>query len=272
MRTILVSGGNSGIGLRAAREFLARGHRVVLLGRDRRKGEEALASFGDAADRASFHSVELSTHDGVRDAARRVLAEHDRLDALLHSTGVLTFKELRTADGLHPFFSVNYLSRYHLTQLLLPALRRAEHARVVMMTASIPPSTPAEFERFPAFEQFSFRHDREAIQLANHHYAAHLTRAEPGLRAGVVNAGAVKTDILRLSPWYMRAMSKVVGPFFFDSVEKSAHNVVEACLREDWPSAMYWPKPGDFEQRLPIDLDKSTTRRLMDVSRDLTDS
>ncbi|WP_105970080.1 SDR family NAD(P)-dependent oxidoreductase [Streptomyces geranii] len=270
MRTILVSGGNSGIGLRAARELLDRGHCVVLLGRDRRKGEAALASFGDAAGRASFHSVELSTHDGVRDAARRVLAEHDRLDAVLHSTGVLTFKELRTADGLHPFFSVNYLSRYHLTQLLLPALRRAGQARVVMMTASVPPSTPAEYDRFPAFEPFDFRHDREPIQLANHHYAAHLTRGEPQLRAGVVNAGAVRTDILRMSPWYVRATAKVVGPLFFDSVEKSAHNVVEACLREDWAAPMYWPKPGDFEQRLPIDLDTSTTRRLLDVSRNLT--
>ncbi|MFC4508531.1 MULTISPECIES: SDR family NAD(P)-dependent oxidoreductase [Streptomyces] len=270
MHTILVSGGNSGIGLQAAREFLARGHRVVLLGRDRRKGEDAIASFGDAADRASFLSVELSTHDGVRDAARRVLAEHDNLDALLHSTGLLTFKELRTADGLHPFFSVNYLSRYHLTQLLLPALRRAQHARVVMMTASIPPSKTADFRRFPAFEPFNFRHDREPIQLANHHYAAHLTRTEPGLRAGVVNAGAAKTDILRMSPWYMRATAKVAGPLFFDSVDTSAHNVVEACLRENWPAATYWPKPGDFEQRTPITLDEPTTHRVMDISRDIT--
>ncbi|MEU6548940.1 SDR family NAD(P)-dependent oxidoreductase [Streptomyces sp. NPDC046915] len=270
MHTILVSGGNSGIGLRAAREHLARGHRVVLLGRDRAKGEAAIASFGDAAGRASFFSVDLSTHDGVRDAARHVLAEHDRFDALLHSTGVLTFKELRTADGLHPFFSVNYLSRYHLTQLLLPALRRAERARVVMMTASIPPSTRADFQRFPAFEAFSFRHDREAIQLANHHYAAHLAKTEPAILAGVVNAGAAKTDILRMSPWYVRAMAKVTGPVFFDSVDKSAHNVVEAVLQEDWPSSTYWPKPGNFGERTPITLDEATTRHLMGVSRDLT--
>ncbi|MER6128611.1 SDR family NAD(P)-dependent oxidoreductase [Streptomyces sp. NPDC001795] len=270
MQTILVSGGNSGIGLRATREFLARGHRLVLLGRDRRKGEAAVASFGDAADRASFLSVDLSTHDGVRDAARRVLAEHDRIDALLHSTGVLTFKELRTADGLHPFFSVNYLSRYHLTQLLLPALRRAGSARVVMMTASIPPSTQADFERFPTFEPFNFRHGREAIQLANHHYAAHLAHTEPAILAGVVNAGAAKTDILRMSPWYMRAMAKVAGPFFFDSIDKSAHNVVEAILRQDWLTATYWPEPGSFEERMPIALDESTTHLLMAGSRDVT--
>lgn len=270
MDTILVSGGNSGIGLQAAHEFVARGHRVVLLGRDRRKGEQALASFGDAADRAAFFAVDLSTHAGVRDAASRILAEHDHLDGILHSTGVLTFKEMRTADGLHPFFAVNYLSRYHLTPLLLPTLRRTERARVVMMTASIPPTTQADFQQFPRFEPFDFRRMREPIQLANHHYAAHLARTEPGIRAGVVNAGAAKTDILRSSPWYMRAMATVAGPVFFDSVDKSAHNVVEASLREDWPTATYWGKPGHFEQHTPIVLDEPTTYHLMDASRNLT--
>ncbi|MFJ8025310.1 SDR family NAD(P)-dependent oxidoreductase [Streptomyces sp. NPDC096311] len=88
-----------------------------------------MASLGDASDRVSFHAVDLSTHDGVRDAAARVLAEHDRIDAIPHSTGVMVFKDVRTADGLHPFFAVNYLSRYRLTQLLLPALRNAERGQ-----------------------------------------------------------------------------------------------------------------------------------------------
>ncbi|MBE9376430.1 SDR family NAD(P)-dependent oxidoreductase [Saccharopolyspora sp. HNM0983] len=90
------------------------------------KGKAALASFGTAANRASFRAADLSTHDGVRDAARRILDEHESLDALIHTTGVLTMQESRTADGLHLFFAVTYLSRYHLTQVLLPALRAAE--------------------------------------------------------------------------------------------------------------------------------------------------
>ncbi|WP_327242605.1 hypothetical protein [Streptomyces sp. NBC_01320] len=43
MKTILSAGGNSGIGLRVARDLLADGHRLILLGRDPRKGEAALA-------------------------------------------------------------------------------------------------------------------------------------------------------------------------------------------------------------------------------------
>jgi len=272
MKTILIAGGNSGIGLQAARDLLADGHRLVLLGRDPRKGEAALASFGTAADRASFVAADLSTHDGVRDAAQRVLGRHDRIDAILHTTGVFTFQESRTTDDLHPFFTVNYLSRYHLTQLLLPALRQAQRPVVIMMTAAIAPTDDTDFTRFPQFAPFNFGHDRKPVQLANHHYAAHLSRTEPGLAAGVVNAGSARTDIMRIAPWYMRAGTKILGPLVFDSVETSAHNAVEATRREDWHAPLYWGKPGRFEQHTAITLDTATTQHLMDVSRKLTDA
>ncbi|MCO6007726.1 SDR family NAD(P)-dependent oxidoreductase [Actinoallomurus purpureus] len=154
MKTILIAGGNSGIGLQAARDLLADGHRLILLGRDPRKGEAALASFGTAGDRASFLAADLPTHDGVRDAAQRVLGQHDRIDALVHTTGVFTFQESRTADGLHPFFAVNYLSRYHLTQLLLPALRQA---RVAQRRRGIPAVRPRSSARCPTWVSCSVR-------------------------------------------------------------------------------------------------------------------
>ncbi|MEV6591304.1 SDR family NAD(P)-dependent oxidoreductase [Streptomyces acidicola] len=270
MKTILIAGGNSGIGLQAARDLLADGDRLVLLGRDPRKGEAALTLLDAPADRASFLTTDLSTHDGVRDAARRILDKHDHLDALVHTTGVLTNQDSRTVDGLHPFFAVNYLSRYHLTQLLLPALRRAERPVVLMMTAAVPPIDDADFARFPQFTDFNFGRDRKPVQLTNHHYAAHLTRTAPGLAAGVVNAGAAKTDIMRAAPWYMRVGAKVLGPVVFDSVETSAHNVVEAVRRDDWQGPLYWGKPGKFEQRTPINLSTTSTQHLMDISRTLT--
>jgi NAD(P)-dependent dehydrogenase (short-subunit alcohol dehydrogenase family) len=270
VKTILIAGGNSGIGLQAARDLLTDDHRLILLGRDPRKGEAALASFGTNADRASFLAADLSTHNGARDAAQRVLDQHDHIDALIHTTGMFTFQESRTADGLHPFFAVNYLSRYHLTQLLLPALRQAERPVVLMMTAAIPPTDETDFARFPEFTPFNFSRDRKPVQLANHHYAAHLTRTEPGLAAGVVNAGSAKTDIMRIAPWYMRAGMKVLGPLVLDSLDTSARKVVEAVRRDDWHTPYYWGKPGHFEQRTPITLDARTTQHLMDVSHTLT--
>ncbi|MET8416849.1 hypothetical protein ACWD7C_35195 [Streptomyces sp. NPDC005134] len=86
----------------------------------------------------------------------------------------------------------------------------------------------------------------------------------------MVNAGAVKTDILRIAPWYMRAGAKILGPLLFDSVETSAHNIVEATRRDDWQTPLYRGKPGSFEQHTPITLDTVTTQRLMETSLTLT--
>ena len=271
MRTILVSGGNSGIGLEAARTFLAGGHRVIILGRDRRKGEEALSSFGKVAERAAFLPVDLSTHAGVRDAAGRVLAESERLDAVLHSTGVFTpNRDIRTADGLNLYFAVNYLSRYHLTQLLLPSLGASEHGRVVMMNPKVDPATRVELELFPDLDPFDYKRVGDQVSACNHHYAAYLASENPGIVTGVVNAGAVKTDILRLTPWHMRGIARVMGPFFFNSVTESAHNAVEACLRDNVPSATYWEKPGDFDHRRPIVVDAATTAGVIGFSEAIT--
>lgn len=270
MKSILVAGGNGGIGRHVAAELAGQGHRVVILGRDQRKGDEALASFGGAAERASFHAVDLSTHGGIRDAAERVLEDSDHFDALVHTTGVMTSEDLRTADGLHQVFAVNYLSRYHLTQLLMPALRRGENGRVLMMTAQIPPTTKTSFEDFPDFRPYDFLKARKPIQLANHHYAAHLTSTEPQISAGVINAGVVKTDLLRIQSRLMRATGTVVAALFSGSVEKSAHNVVQAATRDGWAGALYWGKPGAFEGQTRIEMESAQTQRIMAVSRELT--
>ncbi|MER5513841.1 SDR family NAD(P)-dependent oxidoreductase [Streptomyces sp. NPDC002763] len=270
MKSILIAGGNSGIGRHVAAELVSQGHRVVILGRDQRKGEETLASFGDTAEHTSFHAVDLSTHDGVRDAAKRVLQENDYFDALVHTTGVMTSEDLRTADGLHQVFAVNYLSRYHLTQLLMPALRSGENGRVLMMTAHIPPTTKTSFEKFPDFRPFDFLQARKPIQLANHYYAAHLTGVEPKIRAGVINAGVVKTDLLRMQPRLMKVTATVIATLFAGSVEKSAHNVIHASLRDDWADAQYWGKPGAFEEQTRIEVEPCEVQRVMAISRELT--
>ncbi|MFC9848683.1 SDR family NAD(P)-dependent oxidoreductase [Streptomyces sp. NPDC060223] len=270
MKSILVAGGNSGIGRHVAAELAGQGHRVVILGRDQRKGEETLASLGGAVEHASFHAVDLSTHDGVRDAAKRVLQENDHFDALVHTTGVMTSEDLRTGDGLHQVFAVNYLSRYHLTQLLMPALKRGQNGRVLMMTAHIPPTTKTSFEGFPDFRPYDFIKARKPIQLANHYYAAHLTSTESNIRAGVINAGVVKTDLLRMKSRPMRVTGTVIAALLSGSVEKSAHNVIQATLRDDWAGALYWGKPGTFEGQTRIEVDLPQMRRIMASSQELT--
>ena len=270
MTTILVCGGNSGIGLEASRQFLARGADVVIVGRSEEKGREALRSFGQLAEQATFLAADLSTQRGVESVAERLLADHESFDAILHSTGQLAMDNVRTADGLNAMFAVNYLCRYHLTQRLLPALRRAAHPRVVMMTAKVVMDTKIDFAEFPNFTNFRFTRSSPQINAANLHYAAHLARFEPHILAGVVNAGTAQTDIMRSAPAYMRLLTKVAAPLIFNSIEASAQNAVQACLDRDWPTGSYWGELRKFGNRVTIDLDREVTDQVVQCSRNLT--
>src|SRR5438105_2765942 len=108
-KTFVISGGSSGIGLEAGRQLAAQGHHVVLLGRDAAKGKSAVQSIKQSSGSAEFQESDLSTHAGVREAAEKVARAHPRIDGLILGAGMLVPKDVRTSDGLHPIFSVNYL-------------------------------------------------------------------------------------------------------------------------------------------------------------------
>lgn len=269
MKTIVITGGNSGIGLEAGRQLVGLGHRVVLLGRSAAKGEAAAKQLGD---KASFHVADVSTHAGVKAAAEVIASKHASIDALIHSAGHLTIAEQRTADDLHPVFAVNYLSRYHLTQRLLPLLRKSERAKVVMIVAGVPLTTKTDFTIFPHYKPFPGMSALSSTQIANYHYAAHLAANEKGLLAGCTNVGLVKTEIMREMPALMRGLFTVFSPIVTIPVSRAAANPVHLVTHDDWASGSYWPKPGRLDKvnALAPVLDAAETAKVMQISRDLT--
>jgi NAD(P)-dependent dehydrogenase (short-subunit alcohol dehydrogenase family) len=268
--TIVIAGGNSGIGLQAAREFLAAGHRVILLGRSQQKGDAALASFGDARSRAEFLSVDLSTNAGVRDAARRIDERTDKIDGLMHSAAEFATRDIRTVDGLTLFFALSYLSRYHLTQLLVPKLLQAERPRVVMLTATLNSVPKLDPTLFPTFKNFNFWTAVYQINGACLYYADYLTKTHPKIFAGCMSPGFVRTEIFREAPWYFKLFVALTAPFSANSLETGAHNAVQAMLRGQGPAAYNWNKPGDFETKFAIVTDPAIRKSVMDSCREVT--
>lgn len=238
----MISGGNSGIGLEAGRQLAREGHKVILLGRDPKKGEAAVASIGANAE---FIASDLSTHAGTRDCAAKLAGANPVIDGLILGAGVLsTSAEMKTADGLHAIFSTNYLSRYHLTQRLLPQLKASASPTVVLLVAGVSVQSkinPAHFTpnaRWPGMSGLS------GVQIANFHYVKHLAAQEPSVKCAVCNVGLVKTEIMRAMPAVMRFGFAVFGPLITIPVAKAAENAVWLSTHSEWKSGTYFPKPG----------------------------
>jgi NAD(P)-dependent dehydrogenase (short-subunit alcohol dehydrogenase family) len=132
----VVTGGTSGIGLATARGLAGRGFRLVLVGRDRGRGERAVQQLvGVGADAVEFESADLSSIRQTRQLAGRIQARHDRIQLLVNKAGGQYPDRRQTEDGLEATLATNVVTPLLLTEQLLPTLRTAAPSRVVFVNS-----------------------------------------------------------------------------------------------------------------------------------------
>ena len=140
-RTVFITGSTAGVGASAAKRLAARGARVLLHGRDQKRGEEVRAGIAAAkGGEAHLLRADLSSLAEVRELAAAVTARTDRLDALVLNAGLARAPREITADGFEKTFAVNHLAHFLLAHLLLGALENAAStgraARLVVVASN----------------------------------------------------------------------------------------------------------------------------------------
>src|SRR5580700_3083549 len=131
----VVTGATSGIGKATAAALAGRSAQVVLVGRDRGRGEAAAAELAAAGGPAPRLEVaDLASMGQVRALADR-LGALERIDVLVNNAGLLAGQRRVTADGFEEVFAVNHLAPFLLTSLLLGTLTAAAPARVITVTS-----------------------------------------------------------------------------------------------------------------------------------------
>jgi NAD(P)-dependent dehydrogenase (short-subunit alcohol dehydrogenase family) len=136
--SVLVTGGNKGLGLETARRLGELGWTVFLGSRDEGRGRAAADKL--AADGADVVMVPLDvTSDAsVAAAVQLVRAHTDRLDVLVNNAGApgqIVPPADATVEDIHPVFDTNVYGPIRVTHAFLPLLEAADHPRVVMVSS-----------------------------------------------------------------------------------------------------------------------------------------
>lgn len=135
-RTVMVTGANAGLG-RATSETLAEGGaRVVMVCRDREKGEEARQAVASVASlEPELLVADLSSLASVREAAATWLGWDEPLDVLVNNAGVMPPERVLTGEGFELTFATNVLGPFLLSRLLMPSLEEGSDPRIVMVSS-----------------------------------------------------------------------------------------------------------------------------------------
>jgi NAD(P)-dependent dehydrogenase (short-subunit alcohol dehydrogenase family) len=138
-KTVLITGSTDGVGRMVAERLGGDGWRVLVHGRDRKRGEEVVAAIKKAGGSAEFLQADLSSLAEVRRLAEAVRKTTKRLDLLINNAGIggggPQGVRQTSADGYELRFAVNYLSGVLLTDLLLPLVRNSAPARIVNVSS-----------------------------------------------------------------------------------------------------------------------------------------
>jgi NAD(P)-dependent dehydrogenase (short-subunit alcohol dehydrogenase family) len=201
-RETIVTGGYSGIGYETAKALGMAGARVVLVGRDHSRGEQAAASLRDAVghDRIVYRALDLADLSSVGTWTRKHVATGKPLHILVNNAGVMGVPYGRTVDGFERHFGVNHLGHFAFTLALLPCLVAADGARVVSLTSSAHRRSDVDFadplyQRRPydpseAYGQSKTANALFAVAMTARHGADKIT-------TNAVMPGAVRTELQR---------------------------------------------------------------------------
>jgi len=132
-KTVIVTGGNSGIGYEAALQFARKNAQTILACRSLDKANAAAAQIiaANPGARVEVMELDLSSLASIRNFADAFHKSNPRLDALVNNAGVMALPYRKTVDGFEMQFGTNHLGHFALTGLLLEVLRGTDGARVV---------------------------------------------------------------------------------------------------------------------------------------------
>ncbi|MCJ8325454.1 MAG: SDR family NAD(P)-dependent oxidoreductase [Hyphomicrobiales bacterium] len=216
MKTALIAGGTSGVGLSIAKALLRKEYEVYLLGQNKPKGEaiEMLLNKSFSGN-AHFIRVDLSNISEVKSFSKNFSEKHDKLDVLANVAGVMEETRKITKEGFEKTFAVGYLSAFVLATQLAPLLEKASHARIVNVAGVASFVFKAKLD----FDDLTFSQNYSSFKTAitTIHAKTILTEiladkyASIGVDVNSFHPGAVRSNLMNNMGGWKGLLFRIVG-------------------------------------------------------------
>jgi NAD(P)-dependent dehydrogenase (short-subunit alcohol dehydrogenase family) len=212
-KTVLVTGGSTGIGRATALGLARMGARVAITGRDHERSEDAAREIRAAGGgQVDVFVADLSSQSEVRRLAGEVLQRLPRIHVLVNNVGGYWNTRHVTADGLEHTFALNHLAPFLLTNLLLDRLKQSAPARVVVVSSHAQAMGQIDFDDLQGERSYSGSKAYNQSKLASVMFTYELARRLRGASVTVnaLHPGVVSTSFGAADP---AGVQRLIVPF-----------------------------------------------------------
>lgn len=236
-KTVIVTGGNGGIGKETARELAKRGARVILACRNIETGNIAKEEIvkDSKNDNVIVKKLDLSSFASIREFAADINRTEPKLHVLIHNAGTAETRSKVSEDGLELTMATNHYGPFLLTHLLIDLLIRTRSARIVVVASELYRLASLNLSKLNPVDAFLPAYLYYVSKYANICFTNELARRleETGVTANCLHPGMIDSGIWRNVPAPLSwPLMLIVKGFFKTPVQGCQTSVYLACSEE----------------------------------------
>ena len=269
--TIVVTGGNSGIGAATVTDLARRNANVIIASRTASSSNELIDEIKKKYPNShvSFEHLDLSSLASAKEFVQNLSAPN--VDILVNNAGVWGSPVPKSADGIETTFAVNYLGPFYLTKLMF---EKYKMERVINVSSGLytrgqidPDNLEILLEAPENPDKDKYREMYSTSKLGNIYFTLQLAEEHPETCALALHPGLCYTSLAR----YVAPKSKIAKflgkllPLIIRTPEEGAMTVEYCCVEDGLLSGSYF---GDCqrEELKPVATDQTTQSKLWEFS------
>ncbi len=286
-RSVVITG-TGGIGYETAAALTRAGAEVIMAGRNKDKGKDAIEKIKALVPTGNicFKQLDLADLESVQAFGEQIRAQRSSLDVLINNAAVMNPPQRKvTKDGFELQMGTNYLGHFALTAHLLPLLQKGNKPRVVTLSSIAHRSGQINFNDLQSEHNYKPMEAYSQSKLACLMFALELQRRSEaagwGISSLAAHPGISRTDLIpngagKNSP--AGIVRRLFGPVFFQPAAHGAWPSLYAATAKEATGATYYGPSKMNEMRgypsiaqlAPQAKDEAVASRLWGESEKLT--
>ncbi len=209
----MITGANSGIGKATALSIAEMGAVVIMICRDKNRGESAQKEIINETGNKSVDLLicDLTSQESIYKLVENFKKKYQKLHVLINNAGVVKTNRTLTIDGFETTFAVNYLAPFLLTNLLLDILKKSVPSRIVNVSSGIHKNGNINFDDLQAENKYrSYKaYGQSKLALILFTYELSKKIKGTGVTVNALHPGFTRTNIGRDYSVFIRAFTKL---------------------------------------------------------------
>ncbi|KAL0820896.1 hypothetical protein ABMA28_005556 [Loxostege sticticalis] len=232
-KTVVVTGGNMGIGFETAKTLARRGARVVIASRNEVRSRAAVEAIIEATGnpRVEYKPLDLSKLSSVKQFADDFNKHYDRLDVLINNAAFNGFGHVKTEDGIEKVMQVNHVAPVYLTNLLLDKIVGSKPSRIIFVSSGAHNTHAIDPDDLEGRKPVNIWTKYSNSKVCNVLSAKALAKCVPErVAVNSLHPGVAKTELYDMVPWPLDALFNFVLENVCKTPEECAQTTIHlAC-------------------------------------------